>query len=95
MSGSTSLNDSRHGTYDTGEFDDFKPDFFVHNRKVFERAQGAFLLHLPQFGPFPVGPEWGQFLFAQGQSIVGGLDLDEVFRWREEAWQTARRRLGQ
>jgi outer membrane protein OmpA-like peptidoglycan-associated protein len=76
-------------------FDDFKPDFFVLNRKVFERAQGAFLLHLPQFGPFPVGPEWGQFLFAQGQSIVGGLDLNEVFRWREDAWQTARRRLGQ
>ena len=77
------------------KFDDFKPDFFERNRRVFERAQASLLLHLSQLGPFPVGPEWGQFLFAQGQAVIGALDLDEVFRWREEAWRTARRRLGQ
>jgi hypothetical protein len=76
-------------------FDEFKPDFFTVNRIVFERAQASFLLHLSQLGPSPVGPEWGQFLFAQGQGLVGGLDLNEVFRWREDAWLTARRRLGQ
>jgi hypothetical protein len=76
-------------------FDELKPDFFALNRKVFERSQASFLLHLSQLGPFPVGPEWGQFLFARGQGFAGGLDLNEVFDWREVAWQTAKRRLGQ
>ena len=62
---------------------------------VFEKAKGAFLLHLPQFGPFPVGPEVGQFLFARGEPLAGGLDVDEVYRWRDVAWAEARRRLGQ
>jgi hypothetical protein len=76
-------------------FDEFRPDFFESNRIVFERAKAAFLLHLPQFGPFSVGPEWGQFLFAMGEPLAGGLDVGEVYRWRNVAWSEARRRLGQ
>ena len=76
-------------------FDDFHPDFFEGNRIVFDKAKGAFLLHLPQFGPFPVGPEVGQFLFATGEPLAGGLDVGEVYRWRDAAWAEARRRLGQ
>ena len=53
------------------------------------------MLHLPQFGPFPVGPEVGQFLFATGEPLAGGLDVGEVYRWRDVAWAEARRRLGQ
>jgi hypothetical protein len=76
-------------------FDEFRPDFFGRNLIVFERSKAAFLLHLSQFSPFPVGPEWGQFLFAKGEPLVGGLDIGEVNRWREAAWSEARRRLGQ
>jgi hypothetical protein len=76
-------------------FDDFRPDFFARNRIVFDRAKAAFLLHLSQQGPLPVGPEIGQFLFAQGEPMMGGLDVDEVYRWRDTAWAEARRRLGQ
>ena len=76
-------------------FDDFHPDFFEGNRIVFDRAKAAFMLHLPQFGPFPVGPEVGQFLFATGEPLAGGLDVGEVYRWRDVAWAEARRRLGQ
>jgi OmpA family/Family of unknown function (DUF5995) len=76
-------------------FDEFRRDFFEANRILFDRAKAAFLLHLSQLGPFPVGPEIGQFLFAQGEPLMGGLDIDEVYRWREVAWADARRRLGQ
>ena len=76
-------------------FDEFRPDFFGRNLIVFERSKAAFLLHLSQFSPFPVGPEWGQFLFAKGEPLVGGLDIGEVNRWREAAWSEARRRLSQ
>ena len=71
-------------------FDEFQPDFFERNCIVFERAKAAFLLHLSQFSPFPVGPEWGQFLFAAGEPLAGGLDVDEVYRWRDAAWSDAR-----
>jgi hypothetical protein len=47
-------------------------------------------------GPFPVRPEVGQFLLASGeQTVGGGLSIAEIYRWREQAWQKARRRLGQ
>ena len=76
-------------------FDQFRPDFFGRNRIVFQRAEASFLLHASQFSPFPVGPEFGQYLFAVGARVTGSLDLDEVFRWRESAWSEAKRRLGQ
>jgi hypothetical protein len=68
---------------------------FEANWIVFERGKAAFLLHLSQSGPLPVGPEIGQFLFAQGEPLMGGLDVGEAYRWRDTAWSEARRRLGQ
>lgn len=76
-------------------FDDFRPDFFAANRIVFERAKADFLLHVSQYGPLPVGPEMGQFLFAMGEPLAGGLEVGEVYRWRDAAWVEARRQLGQ
>jgi Family of unknown function (DUF5995) len=76
-------------------FDEFREDFFDRNRIVFDRAKAAFLLNLTQFSPFPVTPEVGQFLFASGEPLAGGLDVGEVYRWRGVAWSEARRRLGQ
>ena len=76
-------------------FDEFRSDFFERNRIVFERAKASLLLEASRFGPLPVGPELGQFLFAKGEPFAGGLNIDEVYRWREQAWAEAKRRLGQ
>lgn len=76
-------------------FDAFREDFFERNRIVFDRAKAAFLLNLTQFSPFPGDPEFGQFLFGVGDRYSGGLDVSEVYRWRDVAWGEARRRLGQ
>jgi hypothetical protein len=76
-------------------FDRLRRDFFEANRPVFDRSKAAFLLHLSQMGPLPVGPEIGQFLLASGEQVGGGgLSIAEIYRWREQAWQEARRRLG-
>jgi hypothetical protein len=75
--------------------DEFRSDFFEGNRIVFERAKASLLLEASRFGPLPVGPELGQFLFAKGEPLAGGLDINEVYRWREQAWAEAKRRLGQ
>ncbi len=76
-------------------FDEYREDFFERNRPTFDRSKGAFLLNLTQFSPFPVSPEMGQFLFASGEPLAGGLDVGEVYRWRATAWSDAKRRLGQ
>lgn len=77
-------------------FDDFRKDFFENNRPIFEMVQGAFFLELSRRGPFPVRPEVGQFIVGTGSQLIGGgLDIDEVYRWRAEAWDIAKKRLGQ
>lgn len=75
--------------------DDFRPDFFETNRIMFDRAKASLLLEASRFSPLPVGPEIGQFLFAKGEPLAGGLSVDDVYRWRELAWAEAKRRLGQ
>ncbi|MBF2046829.1 MAG: hypothetical protein IGS54_05580 [Elainella sp. C42_A2020_010] len=77
-------------------FDDFRKDFFENNRPIFEMVQAAFFLELSRRGPFPVRPDVGQFIIGTGAQLTGGgLDIDEVYRWRAEAWETAKKRLGQ
>jgi hypothetical protein len=76
-------------------FDDFREDFFERNRIIFDRAKASLLLDLSPLSPFPVSPEVGQFLFAQGEPFAGGLDVEEVYNWRAATWNEARRRLGQ
>jgi hypothetical protein len=77
-------------------FDTFKRDFFDTMKPVFEKAKAALLLDVSQLGPFPVGPEVGQFILATGeQTFGGGLSTNEIYSWREEGWQKARRNLGQ
>jgi Family of unknown function (DUF5995) len=75
--------------------DDFRSDFFDTNRIVFERAKADLLLDAARFSPFPFRPEIGQFLFAKGEPLAGGLDVNEVYRWREQVWAETKRRLGQ
>jgi hypothetical protein len=77
-------------------FDEVRPDFFKMDSIVFKHSQAAFFLHLSQFSPFLVGPEWGQFLFGVGaRRVPGSLDIDLVDQWRDIAWSEAKRRLGQ
>lgn len=77
-------------------FDDFRKDFFENNRPIFDKVQAAFFLELSRRGPFPVRPEVGQFIIGTGTQLMGGgLDIDEVYRWRAEAWAKAKQRLGQ
>jgi outer membrane protein OmpA-like peptidoglycan-associated protein len=76
--------------------DEFRVDFFgPAGLVVFERSKAALLLHLHQHSPLPVRPEIGQFLFAQGEPLAGGLNTAQVHQWREAAWREAKRRLGQ
>jgi hypothetical protein len=37
----------------------------------------------------------GQVLFAIGEPLAGGVNVGEVYRWRDAAWSEVRRRLGQ
>jgi hypothetical protein len=76
-------------------FDTFRTDFFEKNRPVFNEVQAGFFLELSRMGPFPVRPEVGQAIIGIGAQISGGLDLEEVFRWRAAAWAETKRRLGQ
>jgi len=76
-------------------FDSFRRDFFENNRPIFDAVKGAFFIELSRMGPFPVSPEAGQFIIGTGEQVVGGgLDVDEVYRWRARAWEEARARLG-
>jgi len=69
---------------------DLKRDFFEKNRPTFEASKAAFFLDLNDKGPFPFRPEVGQMLIGTGEKVVGGgLDIDEVYRWREAAWKKA------
>jgi hypothetical protein len=75
--------------------DMFRPDFFENNRPVFDAVQASLFLELSRLGPFPVRPEVAQAIIGVGAGIFGGLDLDEVFRWRAAAWARAKASLGQ
>jgi hypothetical protein len=75
-------------------FEMFRTDF-DNMQPIFARSQAAFFLELDRLGPSRVPPEVGQFIIGVGARYAGGLDLDEVLRWRTEAWNSARSRLGQ
>ncbi len=77
-------------------FDDLKGDFFETNHRIFETVTASFFLEMSRRSPLPLSPEMGQFVIGTGARYgAGGLDIDEVYRWREAAWQEAKRRLGQ
>jgi hypothetical protein len=75
--------------------DTFRRDFFQNNRPIFNAVQAALFLELSRLGPFPVSQEMAQSIIGVGAGVLGGLDLDEVFRWRATAWDAAKARLGQ
>ena len=75
-------------------FNDFYKDFFSTNRPIFDIAKAQFFLDVAQKAPFPFRPELSQFIMGTGDQLgAGGLDINEVYRWRDNAWNTARTRL--
>jgi len=90
------------------QFDLHYPDFFLYNRPVFEKVTADFFTDLSRT-TFPGPVEQGQFAMGVGSqphtvgpfkfSLAGivlgkSLDVDEVYEWRQHAWERARRRIG-
>jgi hypothetical protein len=73
-------------------FDDYHADFFEHNRPVFEAVSKSLL---SQFGDALMLTPNREALEAAQKYFKAGLDLDEVFRWRQTAWDRARANLAQ
>ena len=75
-------------------FEALKKDFFEKNRRTLDASKAAFFLDLNEKGPFPFRPEVGQLIIATGEGVAGGgLSVEEVYRWRETAWNQAAARL--
>lgn len=79
-------------------FDAFKEDFFARNLPVFEKARLSLVNELvnrgtglAMFGK-SVDPK---FASEVAKTIKMGLDTAEIMKWREEAWKTAKLKLGQ
>jgi len=79
-------------------FDTYKPDFFEINRPVFEHVKLSFLNEFLNSGLDPLilaGKPLGTRVYPKTAAWAAdimkkGLDVDEIYRWREEAWQKAR-----
>ena len=69
-------------------FDTYKADFFAMGA-VFNQARTAAMSLVASLGPVN---EAGVKI---GDSLGGGLDINQVEKWRAEAWADAKRRLGQ
>ena len=69
-------------------FDTYKADFFAMGA-VFNQARTAAMSLVASLGP--VNEAGVKF----GDSLGGGLDINQVEKWRAEAWADAKRRLGQ
>jgi hypothetical protein len=74
-------------------FDSFKPDFFVNNRPIFEKVKLDFLHEFVDLGilggtgPVSLPPA----TVARAGDVMGkGMNVDEIYSWREDSWQTAR-----
>lgn len=78
-------------------FDTYYPDFFEKNMKIFEKVRVALInelvnrgLGLAAYGK-SVNPESA----SKAADILNeGLDIKEIYRWRDVAWQSAKSKLG-
>jgi len=79
-------------------FDTFKPDFFEKNRPVFDKVRSTLVNELVNrgMGFAMYGKRIDPDFAAKAGEIIGfGLNIDEIYKWREEAWKTAKKNLGQ
>jgi hypothetical protein len=79
-------------------FDDFKPDFFDRNKLIFSKVRVTLVNELVNRGAGmaafgkSVDPN---FASKAAEAVKMGLDIDEIYRWREVAWRRAKFMLGQ
>jgi hypothetical protein len=78
-------------------FDTYKQDFFENNKPVFEKVRLTLVNELVNratglaaMGRKPIDPK---FASDMAERLGRGLNIDEIYRWREEAWATARKNL--
>jgi hypothetical protein len=79
-------------------FDAFKKDFFETNKPVFEKARLSLVNELVNLGSgLAVMGRSVDPVFASeaAKAINMGLDTAEIMKWREDAWRTAKQKLGQ
>jgi hypothetical protein len=83
---------------DVPSFDTFKPDFFELNKPIFDAVKKELVNNLinrgtglATFGK-KVDPD---FATQAADTLKLGLDIDEIYKWREKAWTDAKKELGQ
>ena len=79
-------------------FDTFKQDFFDRNRPIFAKVQVTLVNELVNRGMgFAVfGKSVDPNFASKAAEVMNmGLNIDEIYRWREDAWKTAKLKLGQ
>ena len=75
-------------------FEELKNDFFEINRPVFEKVLSQFQSHLRDIKrPLETGIADKELLWFAGSRwgsiLAGNINIDEVFHWREDAWNAA------
>jgi hypothetical protein len=79
-------------------FDTYKLDFFERNRPIFEKVRNTLVNELVNrgMGMAAMGKSVDPNLASKAADEVKmGLDIGEIYKWREEAWKTAKTNLGQ
>jgi hypothetical protein len=78
-------------------FDTYKPDFFGRNRVVFAKVRDTIINEIVNRGlgmaarGRSVDPKLAN---KAGKILKIGLQIDEIYDWREVAWKTAKSKLG-
>jgi len=77
-------------------FDTYKPDFFDRNRPIFEKVRLALINEVVNraTGLAMMGKSVDPNFASKAADVMNmGLNVDEIYGWREDAWRTARFRL--
>lgn len=78
--------------------DTFKDDFFKTNMKVFEKVRLLLVNELVNRGSglAMIGKSVNPKFASEAAAAVNvGLNISEIYKWREEAWKKAKEKLGQ
>lgn len=69
------------------QFDDYKTDFFETNRQIFDQVKTAFINE--------VGKKWAasEKTADYAQKLGVGINIDEIYQWRSDEWENAKKKL--
>lgn len=79
-------------------FDTFKQDFFDRNRPIFAKVRETLVNELVNrgMGLATFGKSVDPSFASKAAEVVNmGLNIDEIYKWREDAWRTAKLKLRQ